>query len=31
MNFTLWGRDLVSIVRIRESLYYGDFFFEENI
>ena len=26
MNFTLWGRDLVSVVRIRESLYYGGVF-----
>ena len=26
MNFTLWGRDLVSVVRIRESLSYGGVF-----
>ena len=25
-EFTLWGRDLVSVVRIRESPYYGFFF-----
>ena len=25
-EFTLWGRDLVSVVRIRESPYYGGFF-----
>ena len=24
-EFTLWGRDLVSVVRIRESPYYGGF------
>ena len=29
MNFTLWGRDLVSLVRIRESLYYGGFFLKK--
>ena len=27
-EFTLWGRDLVSVVRIRESPYYGGFFKE---
>ena len=26
-EFTLWGRDLVSVVRIRESPYYRGFFF----
>ena len=26
-EFTLWGRDLVSVVRIRESPYYRRFFF----
>ena len=25
-EFTLWGRDLVSVVCVRESLYYGGFF-----
>ena len=25
-EFTLWGRDLVSVVRIRESILYGFFF-----
>ena len=25
-EFSLWGRDLVSVVRIRESSYYGGFF-----
>jgi len=25
-EFTLWGQDLVSVVRTRESLYYGGFF-----
>ena len=25
-EFTLWGRDLVAVVRIRESPYYGGFF-----
>ena len=25
-EFTLWSRDLVSVVRIRESLYYRGFF-----
>ena len=29
-EFTLWGRDLVSVVRIRESPYYRGFF-NENI
>ena len=29
-EFTLWGRDLVSVVRIRESPYYRGFF-KENI
>ena len=29
MNFTLWSRDLVSVVRIRESLYYGGFFLKK--
>ena len=28
-EFTLWGRDLVSVVRIRESPYYGFFFFKK--
>ena len=28
---TLWDRDLVSVVRIRESRYYRGFFFKENI
>ena len=28
-QFTLWGRDFVSVVRIRESRYYGDFFFKK--
>ena len=26
-EFTVWGRDLVSVVRIRESPYYRGFFF----
>ena len=30
-EFTLWGRDLLSVVRIRESPYYRGFFFKENI
>ena len=28
-EFTLWGRDLVSVVRIRESPYYGGFFLKK--
>ena len=31
LEFTLWGRDLVSVVRIRESLYYRGFFFLKRI
>ena len=27
-EFTLWGRDLVSVVRIRKSPYYRGFFFK---
>ena len=30
-EFTLWGRDLVSVVRIRESPHYRRFFLKENI
>ena len=30
-EFTPWGRDLLSVVRIRESPYYRGFFFKENI
>ena len=30
-EFTLWGRDLVSVVRIRESPYYRGFFFLKKI
>ena len=30
-EFTLWGRDLVSVVRIRERVRIMDFFFKENI
>ena len=30
-EFTLWGRDLLPVVRIRESLYYRGFFFFVNI
>ena len=28
-EITLWGRDFVSVVRIRESRYYGVFFFKK--
>ena len=28
-EFTLWGRDLVSVVRITESPYYSDFFLKK--
>ena len=28
-EFTLWGRDLVFVVRIRESPYYGGFFLKK--
>ena len=28
-EFTLWGRDLVSVVRIRESPYYRGFFLKK--
>ena len=28
-EFTLWGRDLVSVVHIRESLYSRGFFFNK--
>ena len=30
-EFTLWGRDLVSVVRIRESPYYRGFYFFKKI
>ena len=30
-EFTLWGRDLVPVVRIREGPYYRGFSFKENI
>ena len=28
-EFTLWGRDLVSVVHIRENLYYSFFFLQK--